>query len=171
MIHYFAYGSNLHPLRLTERVPSADLLGVVKQTHHRLSFHKKSNDGSSKCNLFNSGSGADSVYGAIYTLDPEHKSLLDGFEGNGYGYTDQQIKLNHKGREFTCFTYIAQQSHIIDNLGPYHWYKQLVVLGAKHLQFPESYIHSIESIASIEDPDSARKKEKEELIEKIINYR
>ncbi len=41
MIHYFAYGSNLHPVRLIERVPSASLVGVIGISKHRLAFHKK----------------------------------------------------------------------------------------------------------------------------------
>jgi hypothetical protein len=66
MIHYFAYGSNLHPVRLIERVPSANLVGVIGLSKHRLAFQKRSKDGSSKCNLFQTGSASDLVYGAIY---------------------------------------------------------------------------------------------------------
>ena len=104
-------------------------------------------------------------------MNPEHKNDLDRFEGKGYGYIDNQIVLNHDGTEYTCFTYLAQQSHIVDNLKPYHWYKKLVVLGAYYLGFPDSYISSIEAVASIEDPDPKRRKEKDLLIESIINYR
>jgi hypothetical protein len=171
MIHYFAYGSNLHPMRLMERVPSSKLVAVVKHSHHSLAFHKKSNDGSSKCNLFSTGSESDLVYGAIYKLKSEHKNELDKFEGKGYGYIDSQITLVHEGKEYTCFTYIAQQSHIVDNLKPYHWYKQLIVLGARHLQFPDLYISSIGSVGSVEDLDLKRRKEKEVLIENMIKYR
>ena len=169
MIYYFAYGSNLHPMRLGERVPSAELIGVAKHPKHSLTFHKKSNDGSSKCNMFNSDS--DLIYGAIYKLKPEHKNELDKFEGKGYVYIDNQIMLKHNRNEYTCFTYLAQQSHIVDSLKPYHWYKKLVILGAQYLEFPDAYISSIEAVESMEDPDSTRRKEKEVLIESIINYR
>jgi len=90
MIYYFAYGSNLHPMRLMERVPSAELIGVATHPSHRLTFHKKSNDGSSKCNMYNSGSETDLIYGAIYKLKPEHKDELDRFEGKGCGYIGQR---------------------------------------------------------------------------------
>lgn len=171
MIYYFAYGSNLHPMRLMERVPSAKLIGTATHPGHRLTFHKKSDDGSSKCNMFNSRSESDQVFGAIYGLKPEHKDALDTFEGKGYGYIDNQIMLCHEGTAYTCFTYLAQQSHIVDDLKPYHWYKKLVVLGANYLSFPSSYISSVEEVASVEDPDPKRRKEKELLIESIINYR
>lgn len=169
MLYYFAYGSNLHPVRLLERVPSAQLIGVAKHANHSLTFHKRSSDGSSKCNIYHSGSGH--VYGAIYSLDPPHKNELDKFEGKGYGYIDIPVLLEHNGREYECFTYIAQASHIVDGLKPYHWYKRLVTLGAKYLGFPDTYLSSIEAVESINDPDNTRKKDKEKLIDRIIRDR
>jgi len=169
--YYFAYGSNLHPVRLIERVPSAELVGVAKHHRHRLIFHKMSNDGSSKCNMFNSDSTSDLILGAIYKLNPEHKDELDKYEVKEYGYIDKQIMLKHNGKQYTCFTYYAQQSSIVDNLPPYHWYKKLVILGAQYLQFPDYYISAIEAVASADDPNEKRRKEKEKLIESIIKYR
>jgi len=171
MIHYFAYGSNLHPLRLKERVPSAELVGTVELKQYCLTFHKKSHDDSSKCNIIETDSKFDVVHGAIYKLKTEHKNNLDKFEGKGFGYLDSQILLHHEGQPYDCFTYLAQESHITDELKPYHWYKELVVLGAKYLQFPERYISSIESVKSIEDPDISRRKEKIGLINNIVKYR
>jgi gamma-glutamylcyclotransferase len=170
MIHYFAYGSNLHPLRLIKRVPSARLLGITDLKRHRLTFHKKSIDGSSKCNILKTHNESDIVHGAIYRLDPKHKDALDRFENKGNGYTDSAITLHHQGQQFTCFTYRAQASHIDDDLMPYHWYKNLVVLGAKYLQLPEPYISSLESIQSMDDLDSRRRGESEKLIQEIINF-
>jgi hypothetical protein len=128
-------------------------------------------DGSSKCNIFKSDSESDQVFGAIYRLSPEHRDELDRFEGKGLGYLDHKIMLSHNSTEYTCFTYLAQQSHIVDNLKPYDWYKKLVVLGACYLGFPDSYISSIEAVASTEDPDPQRRKDNELLLECIINYR
>lgn len=51
-IHYLAYGSNLHPIRMTERVPSARVLGAIELPDHLLAFNKRSTDGSSKCLLY-----------------------------------------------------------------------------------------------------------------------
>ncbi len=171
MIYYFAYGSNLHPMRLMERVSSAELVGVADHPKHKLTFHKKSIDGSSKCNMFNSCNKSDLIYGAIYKLKPEHKNELDKFEGKGSGYIDNQIMLKLNGNDYTCFTYLAQQSHIVENLKPYHWYKKMVILGTKYLDFPKNYISSIEIVESIEDSNTKRRKEKESLIEDIRKYR
>jgi len=171
VIHYFAYGSNLHPLRLKERIPSATLVGAVDCCGQELRFHKKSTDGSGKCNLIKTEDNTAIAYGAIYQLKPEDKSILDRFEGKGFGYTDQQILLQHDSREYACFTYVAQFSHIIENLQPYHWYKELVTLGAAYLDLPNSYRNAIKDTNSLPDPDSARSRLNESLIERMTRYR
>ena len=104
-------------------------------------------------------------------MNAAHKTDLDEFEGLGSGYIDSQLKLVHEYQNYCCFTYLAQESYIIDDLKPYHWYKKLVVLGAKYLGFPGWYVASIEAIESMQDLKEERRKEKEELIEKIIRYR
>jgi len=111
------------------------------------------------------------VHGAIYEIDPEHKKDLDIFEGNGFGYFDSPLLIKNRGIEYNCFTYLARQSHITDNVIPYHWYKQLVVLGARYLQFPDTYISTIETNESMQDPDKKRRLSNEKLIENVINYR
>lgn len=171
MIYYFAYGSNLHPQRLLERVPAAELVGVSEIRKHRLAFHKQSHDGSGKCNLHHTGSESDMVLGAIYRFPGEHKTTLDRFEGNGSGYIDNPVVLEHRGREHDCFTYFAQHTHIADHVKPYHWYKQLVVLGARYLGFPRSYISAIEAVDSVQDSRHERRREMEALIGRIHDYR
>jgi hypothetical protein len=171
LLYYFAYGSNLHPVRLLERVPSAQLVGVIELSQHSLAFQKRGRDGSSKCNLVRTGQESDGAYGAIYQIDSAHKQTLDCFEGNGNGYHDSQLTVELHGQEYRCFTYFAQQSYIENDLMPYHWYKDLVVLGAKHLQFPDVYVRSIELIESVEDPDETRREHHHMLIEKIVNFR
>jgi hypothetical protein len=119
--------------------------------------------------MFQSRAEADRIHGAIYQINYDHKNELDRYEGNGY--MDNEITLHHDGEVYTCFTYLAQQSHIVDDVRPYHWYKKLVVLGARYLEFPSSYISSIEAVESMEDPESGRRRERAKLIEKIISYR
>lgn len=168
MIHYLAYGSNLHPLRLMERIPSAKLIGAVELTGRRLTFHKKSNDGSGKCNI--PCSRTDSAYGAVYELDPGHRQALHRIEGRGAGYSDEPIDVLHGGRRYSCFTYLAQRSHVVPGLKPYHWYKELVVLGARYLEFPDPYVTAIESIESVADANAERSRDNAALIGKIIDH-
>jgi hypothetical protein len=168
MIHYLAYGSNLHPLRLTERVPSATLVGPVTIAGYRLVFHKKGRDDSGKCDLLCTGVASDLAYGALYAIEPAHKPHLDRFEGRGRGYLDHPIDVPHEQQNYRCFTYFAQQTHIDAGLKPYHWYKELVILGARHLGFPDDYIRALEKTASAPDHDDTRRKIHESLIEKIV---
>lgn len=170
MIHYFTYGSNLHPIRLTERVPSANLLGSTRLNGHRLEFQKKGVDGSGKCNLLVTGTQSEKVFGAIYAMAAEHKYILDKFESREAGYIDKQISVQFEDRELECFTYFAQQSYIFDGLSPYHWYKQLVVEGAAYLDFPQPYISSIQAVESTEDPNDDRRKVNEVLLQKVRSY-
>lgn len=170
MMYYFAYGSNLHPVRLVERVPSARLVGTATYPSHRLVFHKRSHDGSSKCTMLSSGSESDQVYGAVYQLSPEHKAALDRYEGCGQGYLDTQVSLRQDGKTISCFTYLAQSSHLDEHLKPYHWYKELVIAGAQFFAFPESYISRIEIIESMDDPDQERRSENEQLLDRIMKY-
>ena len=167
MIYYFAYGSNLHPVRLQDRVPSAKLICTVQLKNHILKFNKKSHDGSAKCNLVNTGKTSDFIHGAIYQLSAEHKEILDKFEGKGFGYIDKQIELKFEHKKYNCFSYFAQQEYIVDDLRPYHWYKQLVTLGASFLKFPASYTSSINAISSCDDPEVNRRLEHELLLQKI----
>jgi len=170
VLYYFAYGSNLHPVRLTERVLSAQLLGVTELRHYRLAFQKRGWDGSSKCNLVHTGHESDGIHGALYQIDADHKPALDVFEGKGNGYDDSQLTVELHGKDYSCFTYFAQMSHIENGLMPYHWYKELVVLGARHLQCPDAYVRSIESIESVEDPNPARNQENGSLLVRMLNF-
>ena len=171
LLNYFAYGSNLHPVRLIERIPSAELIGAVELTGYRLEFHKTSEDGSGKCNAFATGSSSDLIHGALYQLASGHKPTLDRIEGAGNGgYIASEISVWHGHHECACFTYLAEPSHLNDDLEPYHWYKQLVVLGAKYLNFPEAYIESIESVKSKEDPNQKRRQENQTLLRKIKKF-
>lgn len=155
LLYYLAYGSNLHPVRLRERVPSAELLDVVELRHYRLAFQKRGQDGSSKSNLARTGEEG------IYQIDSAHKPILDRIEGKGNGYHDRQLPVGLHGKGYASLTYLAQPSYIENNLKPYHWYQTLVVLGAKYLRFPNAYVRSIESIESLESgrrkPDATSK--------------
>ena len=156
---YAAYGSNLHPLRLLLRLPTARFAGTAELASHRLCFHKRSQDSSGKCNIVR---GDDSVHLAIYELNGQQKAELDQIEGAGVGYSVEQIEVPGFGE---CFTYIATASFIDDDLRPYTWYKALVLAGCEGLRLPNDYIAMIQEIASIEDPDRARHANNMKIVE------
>lgn len=155
---YFAYGSNMHPHRMVERVSSAEALGIGRLEKYALCFHKRSwKDGSGKCNAFYTGNSHDEVIGVVYRMLCSDKPVLDSYEGAGKGYKVNNISVLHDNGERRVFAYIAEDTHIDDRLLPFSWYKQYVVNGAEHHGLPESYIHSLKSIQAIDDPDLARR--------------
>ncbi len=164
-LFYFAYGSNLHPLRLAERIPSSRFLGIARVLGYRLCFHKCGQDGSAKCNALYTGSTGDELYGAVYRMDTGHKPILDDFEGQGYQADSFSVVLNKA--EYTVFYYAAVDSYINNNLRPYHWYKELVILGAKFHNLPDKYLMQVNAVESAEDTDHTRYHRHIQLIKRI----
>src|SRR2546423_867945 len=129
-MRYFAYGSNMLLAQMRSRVPSATKAGIAQLPSHTLRFHKRSRDSSGKCNALASGSTTDCVHGVVYEIDEKDKVRLDAVEGVGQGYTEKRVDVLVNGKIEPVFCYVAEQSHIDDNLLPYDWYRDLVVAGA-----------------------------------------
>jgi AIG2-like family len=168
-LYYLAYGSNLHPVRLTERVPSATLLGITRLDGFQMCFHKRGQDRSAKCNLVPCSGPRLSPFpfGAIYEMDLREKARLDQIEGTGQGYHDVHIRIPFEGCPLPCFTYQAQADYIDDTLQPYHWYKTLVLLGAEYLAFPPDYLDILRNWPSMEDANTGRDRMHQDLIERL----
>ena len=148
---YAAYGSNLHPRRLSERISSAQFVATSLLPDWSLHFHKRSKDGSGKCNIL---SGGDGIHVAIFDISAEDKLALDGIEGLGLGYSDILLNVPDFG---DCASYVADESHIDDSLDPYDWYKELVLVGAHAHVFPVDYLNRINSFPARQDPDPRRR--------------
>jgi len=167
-IHCLAYGSNLHPFRLMQRVPSAKPIGVVPMPGKRLAFHKRSQDGSGKCLFFEPGGAHDIIYGVVYEFDAAEKSKLDALEGLGKGYNEQLVAAPLNGETYQAYAYVAASTHIDASLVPYDWYKDMVLLGARYHRLPSEYIAKIEAVASVPDPDPKRAATNEAI---LVNMR
>ena len=164
---YAAYGSNLHPLRLTERISSAQLVATSILPDWSLHFHKRSKDGSGKCTI----AAADitqSVFGAVYAIDPREKALLDRIEGVGAGYDVHWEELLVNGTRIRAFVYLASAAYVDGKLMPYRWYKGLVLAGARHHQFPAAYISALETVQASGDPDGERQKANEAILAELL---
>lgn len=157
---YFAYGSNMSTPRLRERMPSAKPLGIATLPRHALRFHKRSVDGSGKCNAFETTDDEDSIVGVLYSFDPAERTALDKAEGVGNGYEHSIVTIiNEGGRRRKVLTYIATPSYIDESLRPYEWYKDFVLAGATEHGLPTAYLEKyILSVEATEDPDNARSK-------------
>ena len=149
---YFSYGSNMSSLRIRHRIPSAPPASAAKLEQHRLKFHKIGRDGSAKCDIEYTRQAADLVYGVAFDLSATEKAILDRHEGLGKGYEQKRVSiLLPGGTRLDAVTYYA--TSIDASLLPYHWYKEHVLRGAREHGLPGDYIASIESVASIPDPD------------------
>lgn len=160
---YAAYGSNLHPVRLVRRTPSAELLGARFVPGWQLTFHKRSPDRSGKCMVTPCGSG---IFVAVYDIDEAEKQVLDEIEGVGNGYRDDRINVPDFGR---CRTYLPQDDWIDTTLRPWDWYRDLVWLGCRYHGFPAAYCDAIASVTAPFDPDSGRRRVNEHIIAALGN--
>lgn len=155
---YFAYGSNMFTRRLQKRVPSAQAVAVAVLAGYRLCFHKKSNDGSGKCNALRTDNAQDAVLGVVFEMDPSEKARLDDAEGLGKGYRERAIEVVGPQGQMTAFIYVAEANAIDASVKPYTWYKQFVVYGAHQHSLPDAYIQQIEMVDAVTDPDRERER-------------
>lgn len=110
---YFAYGSNMSVARLENRVSSVQVITIARLDNHQLRFHKRSRDGSGKCNAKCVGDAADTVYGVLFEMTVSKKRLLDENEGLGNGYGQKDISvIASNGETLTAQYYYATE---IDN--------------------------------------------------------
>ncbi len=154
-IRYFAYGSNMLTARLRERAPSATAIGIGQLEGHALRWDKHSwRDGSGKCDAEFTGEQSDVVWGVVFELDTEDKPALDQAEGLGNGYIEKVVTILTEAGPITAVTYLATDKDA--SLRPYHWYKALVIAGAREHSLPPSYRSCLELVATVSDPDSTR---------------
>ena len=164
-LYYLAYGSNLHPLRLAERVPSARFMGLATLPGYRLAFHKRGSDGSGKCNILATGATGDRVHGAVFAMATGHRPLLDRFEGPGYRTEALPVTLSEGA--VTAFAYVAETSCIDEELRPWAWYRDIVYRGACYHALPASYREAIARVAARADPDAAREAHHRALLARL----
>ncbi|HXT40654.1 MAG TPA: gamma-glutamylcyclotransferase family protein [Candidatus Angelobacter sp.] len=161
----FAYGSNMLCSRIQdqERCPSARALGVAELHGHELKWHKRSKDGSGKCDVVQAKDKKQIVYGVLFEIAASEKSELDTAEGRGNGYEEKQVQVVFGGAPRTVSLYAATKTD--SSLKPYTWYKAFVVAGAKEHKLPSEYIRQLEAVEATQDPDRERERRNTQLLE------
>jgi hypothetical protein len=119
-----------------------------------LQWHKRSTDGSGKCDVAQSNDESIKVYGVLYEIPVEEKPALDRAEGLGSGYEEKAVEVAFRGAPRSASVYYAID--IDTSLKPYTWYKKLVVAGAKEHALPVSYIDRLMATDAVVDPDRGR---------------
>ena len=161
---YFAYGSNMLLARLQKRCKTATLLGVAVARGYTLAFSKKSKDGSGKATIAKTENDNDALYGVLYEIDAKDRAQLDRHEGFGYDRTDEfVVRRADNNEKLIVTTYIANHSAIDNNMIPYHWYKKLIIAGARQRKLPGFFIANLETRRSVHDPCPERITRKEAL--------
>ena len=158
---YAAYGSNLHPARLAARIPGAVLMGTAELADWQLTFDKRGQDGSAKCNIV---AAEDTVHVAVYQLTAAARAALDQIEGLGRGYEHAHVHLASYGE---CLTYVAAAGWTDDQLQPFTWYLQLVLTGCDYHGFPRDYRERIAAQRALPDPDARRARDYRALLKKL----
>jgi gamma-glutamylcyclotransferase len=153
-LNYLAYGSNLFPPRLGDRIAVHGVAGVVSLADTALVFHKRGADGSGKCSLEPCAGAV--AYGVVYRIDTAARATLDRIEGVGHGYAVEQLEDPSLG---ACFFYRAEAAALDATLAPYDWYHGYVLAGARHHALPAAYVASIEAVPVVIDPDVTRRAE------------
>lgn len=164
-LYYLAFGSNLHPLRLGERVPSARPLGRVELAGYRLAFHKRGGDGSGKGDLMPTGAGRDVAVGALYEIADAERANLDAAEGPGYRAETTEVTCC--GRRYEAFVYVGKEAFIDPDLQPYRWYRDIVWHGARYHGAPSAYLDAIAAVPAIQDHDPERQARYDALLQRI----
>jgi len=168
--HYLAYGSNLHPLRLCDRVGPVECLGSVCLPGWRLCFDKRGSDGSAKANLRAAPDSNHQAWAAVFRLERRQYARLDRYEGCGRGYETFWLDLTLDGRETPVLTYLTPSHWQSAQAKPYRWYRDLVLAGARFHQFPSAVIEALNRIDTMADPDPERADRQRLLLERITAH-
>ena len=150
----FAYGSNMLSGRIRRRCPSAAALGTAELHGYEIKWHKRSKDGSGKCDVVQINNATAVVYGVLYEISVGERQALDKAEGVGIGYEAKNGEVTFMGTPRMASIYHA--TAIDPSLKPYSWYKALVVAGAKEHNLPERYVERLLATVALEDPDRER---------------
>lgn len=149
----FAYGSNLDPVRMADRVASARVVGCARLDGFELRFHKRgSQDGTGKANAFPSDAGRAAVHGVVYEIAWQEIVALDAHEG---GYERRLLRMPLDGRVETieAWVYLARPETIDDALTPEPWYLDHVLIGARTHGLPGTLVEELNALrASLPSP-------------------
>ncbi len=162
-MYYFGYGSNMLIPRIRSRVPSAQPVTTARLDNYVLRFHKRSRDGSGKCNIV--PDDTNSVYGVVFDVAPTDLEALDEAEQQGRRYRRQDVTVRGENTTVEAFAYVAESFYVDDSLLPYEWYHALVVAGARQHGLPESYVAQVASVRTCPDPDQTRREKHRTILE------
>ena len=147
MNQYFAFGSNMNPARLRQRVGDFPTPCPSVLLGYRLVFNKKADrkPGVGFANIVISNS--DQVHGLLYELTNEQLEMLsawEGVSGSHYYRTMLQV-LTDGGESVRAVAYVACEDKIAHDLLPEAEYLNHLLAAREHL--PPDYVVALEKQA------------------------
>jgi gamma-glutamylcyclotransferase len=158
---YFGYGSNMLTRRLQARTPSARVFGTAYIEGRTLTFSKKSDDGSGKCDAALTGNTGDRTEGVLFWINRDEKARLDEAEGLHHGYDEAIVDVVTPQRVEKALAYVASADATDSARRPYHWYKALVIAGAIEHNLPAACIDILWAVESTRDGMRNRRTKRE----------
>jgi gamma-glutamylcyclotransferase (GGCT)/AIG2-like uncharacterized protein YtfP len=148
MPKYFAYGSNMSSTQLKERCPSVRFVCAAELREFRLGFTRFSARRNGGVADIVAAAG-ETVWGAVFELDPADVHELDRFEGarmSPPAYRRRDVKVwTLDGIELDAVTYEVVAKTTVD-LSPSGEYHGLIVQGAEHWGLPLEYCGKLRRI-------------------------
>ncbi|MEZ5661719.1 MAG: gamma-glutamylcyclotransferase [Burkholderiaceae bacterium] len=95
---------------------------------------------------------------------------LDVYEGVGQGYVRALVEVlpldpaGLPGEPCQAHAYLATPDAIVNGLRPYHWYRELVLAGARHHGLPAWHCEAIAHARVIIDADEQRCRQAEQIL-------
>lgn len=151
MTRYFAYGSNMNPLRVSERGLAVVRAEAARLPGFRLAFDKASAAGGHACFHYAPG---DCVEGVLYWLaGPDEISKMDRFEHAPVNYSREVVQLAGPSGSITAWTYVANPAVLKAGLRPPREYLAHLLAGRDYLS--ADYYATLAAWPCTEDHDAA----------------
>ncbi len=148
---YFAYGSNMDPARLTERISRTAEATIGRLSDYRLAFNKAAQLGGVYANIV--ASPGDLVWGVVYTCTDPELSELDKREGlpSGHYYRSVVNVTLADGSIVEALAYVACEAHVVAEGVPSPAYLRHIVHGAREHGIPEAYVADVVRLGGAPD--------------------
>jgi gamma-glutamylcyclotransferase len=155
--HYFAYGSNMDRLRLSERVNEPSRECIAYLPGYKIRTNKVGVDGSGKANIEKTNILSDLVWGVVWSIKIYDKSKLDKAEGFHPDRNDSHYKpmdvivFDKDGMPWRVMTYIGCRGRIsVQDLPLADWYHDLIIRGAAENNLPEQYRNHLQEFERLD---------------------
>jgi len=141
---YFAYGSNMDPAQMQERIGRVPHARVACLKDYQLRFNKRSKDGTGKANIVMEQGSA--VWGVVFACEEAEMHPLDRAEGAPKHYRRTAIEVEcDDGVRCAAIAYVAQPGFLKKGLQPAAKYRARILNGARYFNLPGDYVRSLEN--------------------------